>query len=315
MDALAMDALAMDALDARSLRYVLAVARTGSIRGAVEFLHVAPSAVSRQVADVEGRFGIPFFERTARGVVLTEAGHLLLEHARRVLEEQDLLAEQLDQLKEVRQGLVRIVCGEGFVPDLVERGLRAFRSIYPAIRFTIALGSTTGVLEAVNNGDADVGIVYNPIVDTGIRSLAISRQPLCLVAPPGHPLLTCDGVTLAESLDGPCALLSPGHGVRQLVGRVAADRGLALAPVVETASMDVLRRFVGAGLGVTFLPRFAVASEVARGVLGTVDLTDPLLSEASAHLVVRARRRLPLSVDRLAGTLSQEMVAFRHRVG
>ncbi len=303
-----------DALDARSLRYFLAVARTGSIRGAAEFLRVVPSAVSRQVIDVEQRFGVAFLERSARGVVLTEAGHLLLEHARRVLEDQDLLSEQLDQLKDVRQGLVRIVCGEGFVPDLVERGLRAYRTIYPAIRFTIALGSTTEVLEAVNNGDADVGIVYNPVVDTGIRSLAISRQPLCVVAPLGHPMMSRERAALAECLDGPCALLSPGHGVRQLVGRVAADRGLALAPVVETASMDVLRRFVGAGLGVTFLPRFAVASEVAQGLLGAVDLSDPLLSEASAHLVVRARRRLPLSVDRLAGTLFQEMVAFRHRV-
>ncbi len=305
----------MDALDARSLRYFLAVARTGSIRGAAEFLHVVPSAVSRQVSDVEGRFGIPFFERTARGVVLTEAGRLLLEHARRVGEDQDLLAEQLDQLKGGRRGVVRIACGEGFVPDLVERGLRTFRSIHPAIHFTIALGSTTGVLEAVTNGDVDVGVVYDPIVDTGIRSLAISRQPLCLVAPPGHPLLARGRVTLAECLDGPCALLSPGHGVRQLVGRVAADRGLALAPVVETASMDVLRRFVGAGMGVTFLPRFAVASEVARGALGAVDLTDPILSEANAHLVVRARRRLPMSVAKLAEALSGEMVAFHHRVG
>jgi len=303
----------VDALDARSMRHFLAVARMGSIRGAAEFLNVVPSAVSRQVADVEQRFGVQLFERTARGVVLTEAGQLVLEHARRVIEDQDLLAEQLDQLKDVRQALVRIVCGEGFVPDLVEHGLRSFRAVYPSIRFTVSLGSTSEVLEAVTNGDADIGVVYNPVVDTGIRSLAISRQPLCLVAPLDHALLGRDGVTLAESLGGPCALLSQGHGVRQLVGRVAADCGLALAPVIETASIDVLRRFVGAGLGITFLPRFAVATEVARGVLGAVELTDGLLTEASAHLVVRARRRLPTSVERLAGTLSQEMVAFQQR--
>ena len=305
----------MDALDARSLRHFLAVARTGSIRGAAEFLHVVPSAVSRQVAEVEHRLGLQLFERTPRGVILTEAGHLVLEHARRALEEQDLLTEQLDQLKDVRQGLVRIVCGEGFVPDLVERGLTKFRAVYPTIRLTISLCGTDAVLEAVTNGDADIGIVYNPVVDTRVRSLAISRQPLCFVARPDHPLMDREVVSLAESLQGPCALLTQGSGVRQLVGRVAADCGLALAPMVETASIDVLRRVVAAGLGFTFLPRFAVATEVARGVLGAVEMTDPLLREASAHLVVRARRRLPSSVDRLAGTLAQEMVAFQQRVG
>ncbi len=300
-----------DALDPRSLRHLIAVARTGSIRGAAEFLRLAPSAVSRQVADVERRLGLILFDRTARGVRVTEAGRLTLEHARRVLEDQDYLTEQLNQLKHVGQGLVRICCGEGFVADLVEHGLGVFSAVHPAVRFAIHLAGTDAVLAAVVNGDADVGVVYNPVVDVGVRSLAITRQPLCLVAPPGHPLLQRCSVTLAESLGDPCALLTVGHGVRQLVGRVAADRGLALAPVVETASIDLLRRFVGAGLGVTFLPRFAVVAEMGRGLLGAVELTDPLLAEASAHLLVRARRRLPASVERLAGCLAREMVAFR----
>ena len=301
----------MDLLDARALRHFLAVVRTGSIRGAAEYLHVAPSAVSRQVADVEHRLGLSLFERTARGVVLTEAGQLVVEHAMRVVEDQELLTEQLGQLKNIQQGLVRICCGEGFVADLIEHGLRRFVSVYPAIRFTVRLGGTDAVLANITNGDADIGVVYNPVIDTSIRSLAISRQPLCVVTSPDHPLLKRKRIALADTLSNPCALLSQGHGVRQLVGRVAADNGLALAPVLESDSIDVLRRFVGAGFGITFLPRFAVATELARGAVGVIELTDHLLIEASSHLIVRARRRLPTSVDRLAGYLSKEMVAFQ----
>ena len=79
------------------------------------------------------------------------------------------------------------------------------------------------------------------------------------------------------------------------MGRVAADRGLALSLVVETNSIDVQRRFVIAGLGVSFLPKFAVATELARGILAVRELTDALLADAGVHLMVRARRRLPLS--------------------
>lgn len=106
-------------------------------------------------------------------------------------------------------------------------------------------------------------------------------------------------------------LLAKGHGVRQLVGPVAADSGVALIPLLEASSIEVLRRFVTSGLGVTFLPKFSVVTELERGEVKCVPLTDSLLVQASAHLIVRAQRRLPTSVDRLVGFLSQEMTAFR----
>ena len=114
--------MSFDALDSRALRHFLAVVRTGSIRAAAEHINIAPSAVSRQIADIEHRLGLPIFERTARGVILTEAGQLLSEHAKRMLEDEELLREQLDHLKGVRQGLVRICCGEGFVADMIANG-------------------------------------------------------------------------------------------------------------------------------------------------------------------------------------------------
>lgn len=301
----------METLDAKALRTFMAVVRLGTIRGAAEQMNVAPSVVSRQIAETERSLGLALFDRSTRGVMLTEAGELVLEHGKRVLEDNGLLAEQLDQLKGVQQGRVRICCGEGFLADLVQHALRLFVEVYPTVRYSIQLGSSEQVLDAIANGDADIGVAYNPVIDTRVRSLAIARQPLCLVAPIGHPLLGRERVALVECLARPCALLGKGHGVTQLVGRVAADAGAALAPLVETTSIDVLRRFVSAGLGVTFLPRFAVSTELGRAALGVVELSDPLLAEASSHVMVRARRRLPLSVDRLAGCMAREMVAFQ----
>ena len=121
-------------------------------------------------------------------------------------------AEQLDQLKGIQQGRVRIICGEGFVADLIENGLRRFVPIYPTVRFTVELGSTEAVLDRISNGECDIGIVYNPVIDTRIKSLAIARQPLCLVAPPGHRLLGKADLPLADCLGEPCSLLSKGYG-------------------------------------------------------------------------------------------------------
>jgi DNA-binding transcriptional LysR family regulator len=91
---------------------------------------------------------------------------------------------------------------------------------------------------------------------------------------------------------------------------MAADNCLVVSPIIETSSIDLLRRFVISGLGITFLPTFAISSELQRQALGAVHLTDTLLNEASAHILVRARRRLPASVERLVAHLAQAMVAF-----
>ncbi|HHV66034.1 MAG TPA: LysR family transcriptional regulator, partial [Ochrobactrum intermedium] len=266
----------METLDAKELRMFMAVVRIGSIRGAAEHVNVAPSVVSRQIAETERKIGLTLFERNARGMALTEAGELVLEHSRRVLEEHSLLREQLGFLKGVQQRRVRILCGEGFLADILQHGLGSFVRIYPDVQYDLQLGGTESVLDGIANGDADIGIAYNPLTDARVRSLAISKQPLCVVAPPGHPVLAKDRLELADCAGLPNALLGPGHGITQLVTRVAADRGFAISPLVETTSIDVLRRFVIAGLGISFLPRFAVSTELAREAVAIRELSDPL---------------------------------------
>ncbi len=99
--------------------------------------------------------------------------------------------------------------------------------------------------------------------------------------------------------------------MRQLLGRVEADGGFRLVPRLETASFELHRRFVMAAMGVAFLPRFVVAAELRADLLDAVPLRDAILSEASAHLVIRAGRRLPEGAARLLGWLADHMVAFR----
>ncbi|WP_062228902.1 LysR family transcriptional regulator [Aureimonas frigidaquae] len=300
----------MEFLDAKALRHFLAVVRHGSFRGAAEHLNVAPSAVSRQMAELEQELGLPLFERTARGVTLTPAGTLLLEHGRRMGDAHGVLNAELDRLKGGEQRRIAIACGEGFVGDLVQNGIKPFMAIHPQLRHGLTLLGTDAILEAIANGEADIGIVYNPPVDTRMRSIAIKRQPLCIVACAG--LFAPGPADLAACLRQPVALLTKGHGIRQLVARMAADAGLALQPVLETPSIEALRRFAICGAGASFLPHFAVADDVAAGhALTAQEIDHPLARQASAHLIVRAHRRLPASVEQLASHLAQHMAAFR----
>ncbi len=300
-------------LDSRLLRYFLAVVREGSIRKAAQSQNVAASAISRQVSELEARLGLPLLERLPRGVAPTEAGHAVAAHARQQVEDGERLVDYLKQLHGLRQGAVRIACGEGFVGDLVENGLPPFLRACPNVRLQMTLGGTGEILASVAEGRTDVGLAYNPQAHGGLRSAAIARQPLCAVMAPGHPCRPAAPVPLAALARHPAALLTPSHGIRQLIGRVEADEGFHLLVHAEAGSIDMVRRLAIGGSLMTFLPEFAAAPEIASGQLLAVPLTDTLLTEASAHLVVRARRRLPGTVDRLVTGLVEGMRAFQGR--
>ncbi|MDB6452278.1 LysR family transcriptional regulator [Falsirhodobacter sp. 20TX0035] len=300
-------------LDARDIRIYLAVHRLGSIRAAAAHLGLAPSIVSRQIADMEAELGVPLFDRTARGVTLTDAGSLVLEHARRAVEEFGILAEQLSDLRGIQQRHVRIHCGEGFLADFVQNGLAGIMAATPHVRYELRIGSTDAVVAALVNGDSDIGIAYNPPVTGAVRSVAQARHPLCAVLPPGHPLARGRQVALAECLRHPIALLPAGHGTTDLLARVASDSGLALSPRLITTSIDALRRFVTSGLGIAFLPRASVAMDLAEGAAEVRELEDLAFTGASAHLMVRARRRLPASVTALVQHLEGAMASFAGR--
>lgn len=195
--------------------------------------------------------------------------------------------------------------------DLMQNGLSELTRLHPQMRYVIDHAGTEELQRRVVEGEADIGIAYNPMVTGATRSVAVGRQPLCAVVPADSPLAARGSVGLAEMLDQPLAMLDQRHAIRHLVGRAAADHGLALRVQVETASIALLIRYVSAGMGVTFLPRFSASIQAARGDLAVLELEEPSLQQISTHLMVRARRRLPKSVEMTASILSDRMVAFR----
>lgn len=300
-----------DPFDSRFLREFLIVAQQDSLRRAAAQLNIAPSALSRKLAAVERQLGVVLLERSAQGITLTGAGRLLREHALSRQDEQTFLLEQLGRFRDDAGPPVRIVMGEGFAADLMENGIASLLAAHPGLSFRADLAGTEEIQRRVAEGEADLGLAYNPTAMAALRSVGMARQPLCAILPATSALAGRQRMGLAELLAGPVAMLDDRHAIRGLVQQAASDQGLALHPQVETSSIAALIRFVAAGIGVTFLPRFAAQIQAARGELVIVDLPDESLQRVSAHLLVRARRRLPAPVAVVAAHLAAHMDAFR----
>jgi DNA-binding transcriptional LysR family regulator len=192
--------------------------------------------------------------------------------------------------------------------------LQYFCKRYPDITLTLDLAGTNEVMRLVAEDDADIGLVYNPPAEPKIVSRAQMRQPVHAIVAPDSSLVDRLDETGALRIDAlydvPLALMHGAYGTRQLMELAEQSEKHRLTPTVTTNSISVLKHFVRAGLGATFLPAFAVSQEIEAGVLRALPVDHPILNSAEAHLVTRAGRRLSGAANRLLTHLASKMEAF-----
>lgn len=301
-----------DILNDLRLGYLFEAVRLGSIRAAADALAVNPSVVSRQITQLEKAIGVPLLERLGRGVRATEAGNLLCERHRQWLADRADTIAKIREIQGLRRGHLELVLGEGFVSDLMSGPLLQFWQAHPQLTMACALAGTSEVVAAVAEDRAHIGLVYNAPPEPRLRVVAAARQPVRLIARPDHPLVRAGRpLSLAEISVHPLALMYAGYGTRQAVRLAEAAEGIALAPQLTTGSIDMLRHFARTGLGMTLLPVFPVAADIAEGSLVALPIDNPLLEAAEAQLIARRGRELPGAAGHLLRFLAGRMQAFR----
>jgi DNA-binding transcriptional LysR family regulator len=299
-------------LDDHRLRYLFEAVRLGSVRTAADALDVNPSVVSRQIAQLEKDLGITLIERLSRGVRATEAGELLVERFRKWEADREDTIAKLREIQGLQRGHVNIVLGEGFVSDLMAGPLDLFWRRHPRLTMSFELAGTNNVIQAVAEDKCHIGLVYNAGPDPRIRTAIAIRQPICLIARPDHPLARRGGpVRLYEIADQPLGLMYPSYGTRQIVAMVEASEKIGLLPKLTTSSISVLRHFVKADMGLTLLPAFSIAADLADGSLVALPVDNPLLASTDARVITRLGRELPNAAGQLLRFLMTQMRAFR----
>lgn len=207
-------------------RYFLEVARTGSLTLAAEQLHVAASALSRQIAKLEEAVDCPLFERRARGMVLTAAGERLAAHLRSTSVETQRLLDGLrtDALDAARR--VTVACTEGFAGGFMGEVMHRFRQWHPDCRIRCHMTTPEGVSGMVSRGEADVGLKFAVTPERGLHIEHQQPAPVTLIVAPGHPLSRRRRVSLRETARFPVGLPTPGTTLRQTLDLVFGMQGL-----------------------------------------------------------------------------------------
>ncbi len=275
-------------MELTALRQFVVIAESEHITRAAQRLGVSQPALSAMLKKLEAEVGAPLLDRTGRGVLLTAAGRVFLEHAQASVRRADEAVTSVRELIGLESGSIRIGGGATAVAHLLPSVVSAVRRAHPALRFYVREAGSRAVTDAVLTGELDLGIVTTPITGPGsddLMAVAAIQDELMLVVPSDHELADQSSYTWSSICEDPLVLFEHGSAVRNIIDHASRDSGVSLNVVMEVRSTETIERMVEAGIGPGFISRFALGDK--RGLI----CRDGRLFRELA--VVRRRDRVP----------------------
>jgi DNA-binding transcriptional LysR family regulator len=295
----------------RILRYVDEVARTGSIRKAADHLNVTASAVNRRIMDLEEELGATLFERRPRGVRLTAAGEVFVHYLREQDGGVERMKSQIEDLKGLRRGTVRIACSQALALDFLPREIAEFRKRHPLVAFDVKVLDHEQAMAALAAYEVDLVLVFRPPFMPSFQPLMSLEQRLVAVMSVDHPLASRRTIRLRDCAAHPVALPERSIGGRQLLDEVSARSGLTFKLAAESNSFEMLRGLVTHANLISFQIRIGTLPESNKLGLVARDIDDRDVPRANLVLGQLRARNLPIPAAVFAEKLVRVLEGMR----
>jgi LysR family transcriptional regulator for metE and metH len=269
------------------LRTFCEVAETLNFTKAAQRLNLTQSAVSHQIRTLEHDLGEPLFIRAKRGVKLSEAGIVALDHARRILDESDSLKERLAGGEHTPVGRVRAAAATQAIVHLFAPLFESFMRAHPWVEVSFrSTASTDQTIADIQSGTADVGFASLPVYSPALQVQELFHDELVAVVGHAHRLAGRPLATLDELLAERFILFERGNSVRratdEFFGRVGGEPRTAL----ESNDTAFIKLMVERGFGISLLPAWAVRDEVRWGWLAQLRIKGHHLRRTVAILAL-----------------------------
>jgi DNA-binding transcriptional LysR family regulator len=291
-----------------ALRYFSTVAEAGSFRGAAEQLHIAASAINRQITNLEMDLGVQLFERSRGpvGLRLTEAGKILRFRLRSAMNELRIASEEIVALQGLQRGHVTVGVNDGMEINLLPNAIHSFRGLYPNITYGIKVDHTRAILEMLKQGEIDLAVGYSFPRNEDLLFHSEVTLKMYLLTPLGHHLANRSEITLAD-LEG-ADLILPDHSLllRQTIDTALENQSTRIDPVIETNSIRLIWSLVGRDVGVGI-----VTGQEDRGTRQEryeyVKISDGVLPTGLIACCTLANRNLSVAAEAFIASISMAM--------
>jgi LysR family transcriptional regulator, nitrogen assimilation regulatory protein len=293
------------ALELKQLKYFLAVAEHGGFSKAAMILSIAQPVLSRHIRSLEEEFGMGLLYRNGRGIMMTEAGERVAEHARMVVRAELALKADVDAFRASPTGKLAIGLPPSLVPVLSAPLIMRFRDKYPHIKLRLQEGFNGHVVEWLSKGRIDVAVLYNPPKASTLITEPLIEEELLLIGPRNTPeALRTTAVPVLKIGELPLILPSHPHGIRVLVETLLTTVGVVPDIECEIDSVSTTLQLVERGIGYTILPYASVISRVAAGQLVAMRISGHSLSRQLV-LATSTQRPTTLATRALTQAVTQ----------
>lgn len=275
--------------DLTTLRIFVSVYNLKSLTKAAEQEHIASSAVSKRINDLETELGTPLFYRHPRGVSATPAGDALARHARVLFERVNDMAAELSTYAGGERGQVRIHAHSSAMHRFLPAEIASFSTRYPEVRIVVREETTPNVIQSMQDGVADIGVVAGHMTfPAGLTALGWREDRLVVLLPAGDPLLNEDAIPFAALADRALISLETGSSLQVLLTEAAQSLGMHLNNRLEVTTFGSAVAMAAAGLGVAVVPSWIADGADPR--LAAVPLADPWARRRISVLVCTGAR-------------------------
>jgi LysR family transcriptional regulator, low CO2-responsive transcriptional regulator len=263
-----------------------AVVETGSVTAASQRLHISQPALTREIRELEERFGVVLFDRLPRGMQPTEAGRLLADYASQIFSLAKNAEIAVAEFAGLSRGHLALAASRTIGVYILPPLLNEYRQLYPGITVDAAITNTEDVEEAALTHERQIGLIEGPYDTATFDSALIGRDELIAVASATHPLACVERLTAQAVGLGELVVREPGSGTRVVIEQAYAERGFELKPKLSVGSPEAIKRLLRLGTAVAWISRHSVAEELAAGALVQLPVVD-LKIERDLNLIWR----------------------------
>jgi len=258
-------------MDFDQLHTFLEIVRLKSFSKAAQTCYRTQPAISAQVRQLEQELRADLFERFGSRISLTTAGRIFAGHAEQMLELRRRAQDAIAELETNPRGELVIAANEATCIYILPTVFSVYRELFPAVQLQVDRSYASRVVEAVAENSADFGLTQLPVDEKRLQVVDIHKDEICAIVPAGHPLAGRKTVEAQDVTD--FYLLLPKQGkTRTRLNQWLEPVEERIRISMELDSTEMMKRFVIAGLGVSFLVASNCREEVAAGKLSAITL-------------------------------------------
>lgn len=280
-------------MELRQLKYFVEVAHQEHVTRAAEKLHIAQSAISRQISNLELELGVQLFIRQGRNVKLTPIGRMFLRRVENAIFEVEKAEQEIKEYLDTDSGEIRIGFPHSLAAYTLPAVVSAFKLEHPNIQFQLVQGTVTQMIDEMVSGDIDLAFVSPvPTDHPEVEGHVFFREEMLAILPISHPLAEQSSIRLEQLKHDAFIMFRSGFIMRNIVKEACEQAGFEPNIALEGEDSVTIRGLVGAGLGVGILPSVALTGKDS-GKTAVVKISEPRVTRTVGFVTPRKRKLAP----------------------